>query len=109
MSEIGSAIETRTAQTERLAAYFAARPHQVLTHAELVREVGENFRSRLTALKRRGMAIEHVPVWLADGKTRGYGSYRFRPESLGREASDVIVYADSQIGPLFDRPGAYQK
>jgi uncharacterized protein (DUF885 family) len=88
-TEIVTALETRTAQTERLAAYFAARPHQVLTHAELVREVGENFRSRLTALKRRGMEIENVPVFTAEGK-RGYGSYVHRPNAQGRDAGTFI-------------------
>ena len=106
-------IQRRQTLTATLAAYFETRPYQIVTHAELVAQVGENYRSRIAEIRQTprrptGLPIENVPVCKADG-TRGYGSYRFRPAAIGREADTVIVYADSHIGPLFDRPGALQR
>ncbi len=102
-------LERRQSLADRLAAYFEARPFQILTHADLVSVVGENFRSRLSELRtKRGMAIERVDVLKADG-TAGYGSYVYRPDALGRDAGQPVRYADAHIGPLFDNPGAFHR
>lgn len=94
------------AQRELLAAYFAAHSFQVVTHETLVELVGENYRSRISELRRQ-MPIENVPVFhQIDGKrVRGYGSYRHRPEALGREASDFTAYKPQT---LFDEPSGWQ-
>lgn len=102
-------IATHLAQEDRLAAYFEARPFAVLTHDDLKAQVGENLRSRIAALKKkRGMRIENVPVKRADGKGRGYGSYVYRPDALGRDASDTWTAVPVKL-PLYDGPsGAFQ-
>lgn len=109
-SELVAALTTRQAQRDALAAYFRSRPDQVLTHEELKALVGENLRSRISDCRDDlGMVIENVPVFKADGKTRGYGSYRFRPESLGREA-DTFVAGNPDHGTLFDAwPSGWQR
>lgn len=72
-------------------------------------EVGENYRSRISPLrKKRGMNIENIPAFKADGK-RTYGSYRYRPNAIGREAADFLP-GDPLHGTLFDtHPGAWQR
>lgn len=102
-------VLTHLAQEERLALYFEARPFQIVTHDDLVREVGENYRSRISPLrKKRGMVIENVPAFKADG-TRGYGSYTYRPGALGRDASDIWSAQPVKL-PLYDPPpGPFQE
>lgn len=109
LCSVNTAIASHLAREDRLAAYFEARPFHVVTHDELVSEVGENYRSRISPLrKRRGMVIENVPTFKADG-SRGYGSYIFRPDALGRDASDTWT-AQPQALPLYDGPaGAFQR
>lgn len=101
-------VLAHVAQETRLAAYFAARPHVIVTHDELVKEVGENYRSRISPLRKQGMVIENVPVVKADG-TRGYGSYIHRPHALGREAA-TFVPGNPETGTLFDTwPSGWQR
>ncbi|HMF28264.1 MAG TPA: hypothetical protein VKE42_05795 [Candidatus Cybelea sp.] len=94
-------IASHLGQRDILANYFEAHPFVVVTHAELVTLVGENYRSRIADCRRAlSMNIENVPVRKADG-TRGYGSYRYRPGALGREA-DTFVPGNPETGTLFD-------
>lgn len=94
-------IERRQSLANRLAAYFEARPFQILTHEDLVSVVGENFRSRLSELRtKHGMAIERIDVVKADG-TAGYGSYIHRPHALGRDAG-AFIQGNVTTGTLFD-------
>ncbi len=103
-----SEIERRQSLADRLAAYFEARPHRTLTHADLVAQVGENFRSRISELRKRGMVIERIDTKAADGSA-GYGSYRYRSNVLGRDAA-TFVSIDAPL-PLFPdpHPGAFQR
>lgn len=101
-------IAVQLAQRETLKAFFERQPFVILTHAQLVAEVGENFRSRLPWVRRHiDGVIDLVPVFLADG-TRGYGSYVYRPQALGRDAATPIP-EPWESGTLFDlHPGPYQ-
>lgn len=93
-----------SAQRQILCDYFRAHPFRDVPHAILVGLVGENYRSRISEL-RREMTIENVPVRRADG-TRGYGSYVHRPNAIGRDAGTWTA-APVRL-PLYDgEPGAY--
>ena len=101
-------IAAHVAQQETLKALFEAHPFEVLTHAHLVSAVGENFRSRLPWVKTQLGVIDNVPVFLENGR-RGYGSYVYRPNALGRSAEDTWT-AQPQRLPLLDGPaGAWQR
>ena len=104
-----SEIASHLAQEDRLAAYFEARPGQIVTHDALVAEVGENYRSRISPLRKRGMHIENVPTFKADG-TRGYGSYKYLPYvPQGRDAGTwVDITAPLPLLPDA-HPGPYQR
>ncbi len=94
---------------DQIAALFQARPFEVVSHEELEAVCGRNWQQRLSDARRQlKMNIENIPRHDANGK-RLTGSYRYRPDALGREADTVVTEADSHVGPLFDRPGAYNR
>ncbi len=94
---------------DALAALFQARPFQVVSPDILEELVGRNFQQRISEARRQlHMNIENVPRRNAEGK-RLTGAYRYRPEALGRDASD-LVNAAPQCLPIFgDQPGAFQR
>lgn len=81
-SDLRDELDTRRAQRNVLALYFAGHPHQLVTHDTLKALVGENYRSRIAECRKTlGMRIDNVPQFLADGQ-RTYGAYRHIPVQL---------------------------
>lgn len=92
-----------------VAAFFREHPHQIVSWELLEQLVGRNYQQRVSDARRElGMNLENVPRFDAAGK-RLTGDYCYRPHALGRDAATVVSYADSHLGPLFDRPGAFQR
>jgi hypothetical protein len=80
---VTSEFSVRLAQRARLARLFSDRPGFIMTAGELERQVGPNYRSRISELRRTGMDIENVPTYLElpDGtRQRGLGAYRYIPD-----------------------------
>lgn len=91
-------IAAHLAQRHKLAAYFQARPFQVVRWQDLIALVGLNFMQRLSNCRTDlNMNIENIPryaIWRDDKgqphAKRITGDYRFRPQALGRDAADLV-------------------
>lgn len=102
---VAAEIQTRTAQRDRLAAFFRDHPMEVLFASDLEPVVGPNYRSRISDCRDElHMEIENVPQyreWTRERRNRHgrvrivlqrqrlVGGYRYIPRPsapLGRDA-----------------------
>lgn len=91
-------IAAHQAHRDKIAAYFQARPFQVVRWQDLIALVGLNFMQRLSNCRTElSMNIECVPRYAIRRDATGQphakritGDYRWRPHALGRDAADLV-------------------